>query len=76
MAELQETTEQVTKLPRLRKRITLTAGQSIKDDPEVLAIATKVVPAGKVADVIVRIKVKSLRDINTDTTEFLGEPNE
>ena len=76
MAEIQSTIEQVTRLPELVKRWTMTAGQSIKDDPDVLAIATKVVPAGKVADVIVRIQVKSLRDINTDTTEFLGEPNE
>ena len=60
MAELQETTEQVTKLPRLRKRITLTAGQAIKDDPEILALSTQTVPAGKIAEVLVKITVTRL----------------
>ena len=69
MAEIETTVEQVTRLPELVKRWTMTAGQSIKDDPDVLAIATKVVPAGKVADVIVRIQVKSLKNI-------MVEPNE
>ena len=60
MADLQSTIEQVTTLPRLRKRLILTEGQSIKDDAEVLAFSSKTVPAGKVANISVRISVTSL----------------
>jgi len=33
------------------------------------------VKAGTVADVVVLLKVKEIKTVSTDTTEFLGEPS-
>ena len=63
MPDLRPITEEVTTLPRLKKRLTLTEGQSIKDDADVLAFASMTVPAGKVADILVKIYVIKLDDV-------------
>ncbi len=47
----------------LTKFITLTAGQKLSDDAEILSMAQKVVPNGYEVDVLVRIKIKDIRVI-------------
>ena len=76
MADFETTVEQVTRFPCLSRHVTLTEGQTIKDIPGVLEFAGKQVKAGTVADVVVLLKVKEIKTVSTDTTEFLGEPNE
>ncbi len=63
MADLQSIIEEVTTLPELRKRFILSEGQTIKDDVDVLAFASKTVPAGKIAHIVVKICVIKLEDV-------------
>ena len=51
----------IRRLPQFIKSITLTAGQKLTDDAELVSFAQKTVPAGKVAIVDVTITVKQLR---------------
>jgi len=62
MAYLQPITKEITVLPNLNKWLTLTAGQAIKDNADMLAFASKTVPEGKVATISIRISVLSLKD--------------
>jgi hypothetical protein len=47
----------------VRKNLTLTAGQKISDDADILDMATKLVPAGYEVDVRVKIIVTSVRTV-------------
>ena len=59
--ESEEVVTTIRRLPQLTKEITLTAGQKLTDDADLVAFAQKTVPAGKVAIIEVNITVKSIR---------------
>ena len=52
----------VRHFPQLVKSLTLTEGQNLSDDADILAFAQKTVPSGKVAIVDVNITVRSIRN--------------
>ena len=59
--ETEEIVTTVRRLSQLQKEITLTAGQKLTDDADLVAFAQKTVPTGKVAIIDVTITVKQLR---------------
>ena len=63
MADFTVESTSVKTIPRFHKEITLTAGQKLSDDADVLAMDQKAVPAGYEIDVVVVIKPKAVREV-------------
>jgi len=68
MSDFKEIIKQVEKreLPYINKRITLKGGEKISSDEDIVSIASKTVPQGKVAEVAIVIKVLSISDEPTE----------
>ena len=63
MADFTINEESIKTIDRFIKEITLTAGQKLSDDVDILGMAQKTVPVGYEVDVVVVIKVKAVREV-------------
>ncbi|GAG57077.1 unnamed protein product [marine sediment metagenome] len=66
MADFEKEETTVRKFPQIKDNFKLTEGQTLKDIPELMSFADKSIPEGKEAEILVYIKVRSLKNAQVE----------